>query len=49
MLFYQPAEKTTAFSQLHKQMEYGEPLARVPHAQTVQWTVWPPLLSLWES
>ena len=27
----------------------GNPLARVPHGQTVHRTVWPPLLSFWES
>ncbi len=37
------------FSELHKSGDEGEPLARVPHGQTVHWTVWPTLLSLWDA
>ena len=42
-------QKSISLSKVHKWAENGEPLARVPHGQTVPWTVWPPLLSLWES
>ena len=41
------SKKGSSMSKLHRQVEDGEPLARVPHGQTVHRTVWPPLLSFW--
>ncbi len=39
------SKKGSSMSNLHRQVEDGEPLARVPHGKTVPRTVLPPLLS----
>ena len=43
------AKQGNPFRKLHKSAEDGEPLARVPHGQTVHRTVWPPLLSFFSA
>ena len=39
------SKKGSSMSNLHRQVEDGEPVARVPHGKTVPRTVLPPLLS----
>ena len=39
------SKKAISLSKSHKLAADGEPLARVPHAQTIHRIVWPPLLS----